>query len=84
MRLTAGGEAKLACWIDLLVPYCGDYREANAWSQEDLDRVRPRRGYGKKDAGDGRGEHPGVDRAPKRRPILVHRKMKGRADRNMG
>ena len=27
----------IACWIDLLVPFCGDYREANAWSQEDLD-----------------------------------------------
>ena len=26
----------LACWIDLLVPFCGDYREANAWSPEDL------------------------------------------------
>ena len=25
--------AKIACWIDLLVPYCGDYREANAWSE---------------------------------------------------
>lgn len=24
---------KLCCWIDLLVPYCGDYTEANAWSQ---------------------------------------------------
>jgi hypothetical protein len=23
---------KLACWIDLLVPFCGDYTEANAWS----------------------------------------------------
>ncbi|MCY2996255.1 MAG: hypothetical protein NTY19_51660 [Planctomycetota bacterium] len=23
---------KLACWIDLLVPYCGDYLEANTWS----------------------------------------------------
>ncbi|MDP6546895.1 MAG: hypothetical protein QGH60_23210 [Phycisphaerae bacterium] len=23
---------KFACWLDLLVPYCGDYREANAWS----------------------------------------------------
>ncbi len=22
---------KIACWIDLLVPYCGDYMEANAW-----------------------------------------------------
>jgi hypothetical protein len=27
----------IACWIDLLVPFCGDYREANAWSQDDLD-----------------------------------------------
>ena len=26
---------KIACWIDLLVPYCGDYREANAWSGEE-------------------------------------------------
>ncbi len=23
---------KLACWIDLGVPFCGDYTEANAWS----------------------------------------------------
>jgi len=22
---------KLACWIDLLVPYCGDYVESNSW-----------------------------------------------------
>jgi len=27
---------KIACWIDLLVPYCGDYAEANAWSQEEV------------------------------------------------
>ncbi len=27
---------KIACWIDLLVPYCGDYIEANAWTQEEL------------------------------------------------
>ncbi len=26
---------KLCCWIDLLVPYCGDYTEANAWSLGD-------------------------------------------------
>jgi len=24
---------KIACWIDLLVPYCGDYMEANAWGE---------------------------------------------------
>ncbi|MGB2809804.1 MAG: hypothetical protein WBC22_18845 [Sedimentisphaerales bacterium] len=27
---------KIACWIDLLVPYCGDYIEANAWTQEEV------------------------------------------------
>jgi Hydrazine synthase alpha subunit middle domain len=26
----------LACWIDLGVPYCGDYVEANAWSEEEV------------------------------------------------
>ena len=32
-RLSAEEMAKLACWIDLAVPFCGDYREANAWSE---------------------------------------------------
>ena len=27
---------RIACWIDLLVPYCGDYTEANAWSPAEL------------------------------------------------
>jgi len=27
---------KIACWIDLLAPYCGDYREANAWTEEEM------------------------------------------------
>jgi hypothetical protein len=27
---------KIACWIDLVVPYCGDYTEANAWSPEEV------------------------------------------------
>jgi hypothetical protein len=26
---------KIACWIDLLVPYCGDYVEGNTWSAGD-------------------------------------------------
>ena len=26
---------RIACWIDLLVPYCGDYTESNAWSAEE-------------------------------------------------
>ena len=29
---------KIACWIDLLVPYCGDYREANAWTEEEMKK----------------------------------------------
>ena len=29
---------KIACWIDLVVPYCGDYTEANAWSEEEIRR----------------------------------------------
>lgn len=29
---------KLACWIDLLVPFCGDYFEANAWNEFDLKK----------------------------------------------
>ena len=27
----------IACWIDLLVPYCGDYTEAGVWSKKDQD-----------------------------------------------
>jgi hypothetical protein len=27
---------KLTAWIDLYVPYCGDYTEANAWSEEEV------------------------------------------------
>jgi hypothetical protein len=29
---------KIACWIDLLVPYCGDYLEANIWTDQELDK----------------------------------------------
>jgi hypothetical protein len=28
----------LACWIDLLVPFCGDYTEAHAWSEDEIER----------------------------------------------
>ena len=31
---------KLACWIDLYVPYCGDYTEANAWNQEETQKYQ--------------------------------------------
>ncbi len=29
---------KIACWIDLLVPYCGDYTEANTWSEGEVEK----------------------------------------------
>lgn len=35
---------KLACWIDLFVPYCGDYAEANLWSDEETEKLRRYRG----------------------------------------
>ncbi|MDH7570826.1 MAG: hypothetical protein QHJ73_14695, partial [Armatimonadota bacterium] len=31
---------KLAAWIDLLVPYCGDYTEANAWTDAEMDKYQ--------------------------------------------
>jgi hypothetical protein len=31
---------KIACWIDLLVPFCGDYTEANAWSAAERARYQ--------------------------------------------
>jgi len=27
--------SKIACWIDLFVPYCGTYTEANAWTDQE-------------------------------------------------
>ncbi|MCZ7635859.1 MAG: hypothetical protein M5U12_07320 [Verrucomicrobia bacterium] len=33
VRLSREEWDRLACWIDLLVPYCGDYTEANAWTE---------------------------------------------------
>lgn len=29
---------KISCWIDLLVPYCGTYLEANAWDDADTEK----------------------------------------------
>ncbi|TKG95746.1 hypothetical protein EYV94_05480 [Puteibacter caeruleilacunae] len=28
---------KIACWIDLQVPYCGDYKEANTWTPKEME-----------------------------------------------
>jgi len=38
VRLSREDLDKIACWIDLLVPYCGDYREAHAWTSEERAR----------------------------------------------
>lgn len=29
---------KIACWIDLQVPFCGDYLEANAWTEDEAKK----------------------------------------------
>jgi hypothetical protein len=36
VRLTREELDKFICWIDLAVPFCGDYDEANAWTDEEL------------------------------------------------
>jgi hypothetical protein len=40
VRLSREELDKLACWIDLLVPYCGDYTEAHAWSDDEQQKYR--------------------------------------------
>jgi len=38
VRLASADLEKIACWIDLLVPYCGDYTEAHAWDETEQKR----------------------------------------------
>ena len=38
MKLSREEMDKIACWIDLVVPFCGDYTEANAWSREEIGK----------------------------------------------
>lgn len=38
VRLDHAEMEAICCWIDLLVPFCGDYREANAWSTEETQK----------------------------------------------
>jgi hypothetical protein len=38
VQLAEADLRKLTCWIDLGVPFCGDYTEANAWSEEDRQK----------------------------------------------
>lgn len=39
-RLSREELEKIACWIDLLVPYCGDYLEANTWTDEEMAKYQ--------------------------------------------
>jgi len=36
LRLSREELDKVCCWIDLLVPYCGDYTEANVSTEEEV------------------------------------------------
>ncbi len=38
VKLTREDLEKIACWIDLVVPFCGDYREANGWNEEEKSK----------------------------------------------
>jgi DNA-binding beta-propeller fold protein YncE len=40
VQLTTGDIEKLACWIDLQVPFCGSYEEANQWTGEQQQTYR--------------------------------------------
>ena len=40
VKLSGEEMDKIACWIDLLVPYCGDYMEAHAWGESGERRYR--------------------------------------------
>ncbi len=38
VKLTPEEIERIACWIDLQVPFCADYEEANAW--DDADKAK--------------------------------------------
>jgi hypothetical protein len=38
VKLSREEMEKIACWIDLYVPYCGDYVEANAWTEAEMKK----------------------------------------------
>ncbi len=40
VRMTPEEIETLACWIDLQVPFCGDYEEANLWTPEEQAKYR--------------------------------------------
>jgi hypothetical protein len=40
VKLSRAELETIACWIDLVVPYCGDYEESHAWTADELARYR--------------------------------------------
>jgi hypothetical protein len=68
---------RIACWIDLLVPYCGDYREANAWSPAEVafyeKYVAKRRRFESQERANIRAMiAAGNDSNYRREPLVVH------------
>lgn len=37
VKVTDSEKRTIACWIDLLIPYCGSYPEANIWTDEEKE-----------------------------------------------
>ncbi|MDW8038050.1 MAG: hypothetical protein RMI90_08425 [Thermoguttaceae bacterium] len=56
VELTPEEEQKLAAWIDLGVPFCGDYRQANLWSDAEKEKYEQylfrRRQHGQEPTGE--------------------------------
>jgi hypothetical protein len=40
VKLSREERNTIACWIDLVVPYCGDYLEANAWNSAEMEKYQ--------------------------------------------
>ena len=38
VKLSREDFEKIACWIDLVVPFCGDFLEANTWTPEEMEK----------------------------------------------
>ena len=46
VQLSQEEKERVACWIDLNIPFCGDYREAHAWTEDEIafyDRYQKKR-----------------------------------------
>lgn len=39
VQLTEDEKGMIACWIDLGIPFCGSYGEANLWSKKQAERI---------------------------------------------